>query len=295
MLTLLKLATFLLGHIPLGISIPLAKALGRTAYHLDKERSKIARDNLRMAFGNERSEAEIESIAVKVFENIAMTFVEFMRQPWLKESDLEGYVKCVGMENLKEALSKKKGVIICTAHFGNWELLGAFMGLKGFGMDIVVRDPDHPLFDEFVRWVRMRPGNATIAKKMAMRPLLKNLKQNAIAGILLDQNVTHVEGVFVDFFGKDACTNKGPALLAASSGAAVLPTFILRTSDRTHTVFIGERIKLVNSGDKSKDALENTALFTKAIEEMVRAQPAQWFWVHRRWKTRYDASRDKNL
>ena len=286
MLTVLKLITFLLGHIPPALSIMLAKTLGGIAYRLDKKRSKIARDNLHMAFGNERSEAEIESITAKVFENIAMTFMEFMRQPWLTESDLEGYVKCVGMENLERALAKKKGVIICTAHFGNWELLAAFMGLKGFGMDIVVRDPDHPLFDKFVRWVRMRSGNTMIAKKMAMRPLLKNLSENAIAGILLDQNVTHAEGVFVDLFGKEACTNKGPALLAASSGAAVLPTFILRTSDRTHTVFIGERIDLVNSGDKSKDALENTARFTMAIEEMVRAHPAQWFWVHRRWKTR---------
>ncbi len=291
MLTLLKLITFLLGHIPPGLSIPLAKAVGRTVYRLDKKRAKIARDNLRMAFGGERTEGEIDSIAVKVFENLAMTVIEFTRQPWLKEQDLEGYVKCVGMENLERALSKKKGVIICTAHFGNWELLAAFMGLKGFPMDIVVRDLDHPLFDNLVRWVRMRSGNAIIAKKMAMRPLLKNLSRNAIAGILLDQNVTHAEGVFVDFFGKEACTNKGPALLAASSGAAVLPTFIQRTSDRTHTVFIGEEITLVNSGDKSADAVANTALFTKAIEDMVRAEPAQWFWVHRRWKTRYDASR----
>jgi KDO2-lipid IV(A) lauroyltransferase len=286
MLAVLKLITFLLGHIPPGLSILLAKMLGKLAYRLDKTRSVIARDNLRRALGSELTEDEIDAIAQRVFEHISMTFMEFMRQPWLKKSDLEGYVKCVGIENLEKALSKKKGAIICTAHFGNWELLGAFMGLKGFPMDIVVRDPDHPLFDKFVRWVRMRSGNSVITKKMAMRPLLKNLSRNAIAGILLDQNVTRTEGVFVDFFGRQACTNKGPALLAASSGAAVLPTFILRTGDRTHTVFIGERIDLVDSGDKANDVIANTALFTKAIEEMVRAHPEQWFWVHRRWKTR---------
>jgi KDO2-lipid IV(A) lauroyltransferase len=118
-----------------------------------------------------------------------------------------------------------------------------------------------------------------------MRRLMKNLSQNRIAGILLDQNVTRVEGVFVDFFGKEACTNKGPALMAASSGAAVLPIFILRTGN-SHTVFIDEEIELVDSGDKARDATENTARFTKVIEETVRKHPEQWFWVHRRWKTR---------
>ena len=294
MLAVLKLITFGLGHIPPAFSILLAKLLGRLAYRLDKVRANIAMDNLRMALGNELTEAEITGITEKVFTNLAMTFIEFMRQPWLKESDLDGYVKCVGMENLERALSRKKGAIICTAHFGNWELLGAFLGLKGFPMDIVVRDPDHPLFDKFVRWVRMRSGNRMIAKKSAMRPLLKNLSGNGIAGILLDQNVTRSEGVFVDFFGKAACTNKGPALLAASSGAAVLPTFILRTGDRTHTVFIGAEMELVNSGDKPNDVIENTALFTKAIEEMVRAHPEQWFWVHRRWKTRPQISEEQS-
>jgi KDO2-lipid IV(A) lauroyltransferase len=285
MLVLLKSTAFLLGHIPLDLALFLAKLLGRLAYRLDRKRTGIAKDNIRMALGDGLTEKEVAGIAKKVFENLAMTFLEFMRQPWLKPSDLDGYVECVGMENLEKALSRGKGAIICTAHFGNWELLGAFLGLRGFPLDIVVREADHPVLEGFIQWVRMRSGNRIVSKQRAMRRLMKSLSQNGIAGILLDQNVTRVEGVFVDFFGKKACTNKGPALLAASSGAAVLPTFILRTG-KSHTVFIDKEIELMDSGDKARDAAENTARFTKVIEEMIRKHPEQWFWVHRRWKTR---------
>ncbi len=285
MLALLKLTAFLLGHIPLDLALVLARLLGRLAYRIDRKRTGIAKENIRMALGDGLTEREVAGIARKVFENLSMTLFEFMRQPWLKPSDLDGYVECVGMENLEKALSRGKGTILCTAHFGNWELLGAFLGLKGFPLEIVVREADHPVLEGFIQWVRMRSGNRIVSKQGAMRRLIKSLSQNGIAGILLDQNATRVEGVFVDFLGKEACTNKGPALLAASSGAAVLPTFILRTGN-SHTVFIGEAIELLDSGDKTRDATENTARFTKAIEEMVRKHPEQWFWVHRRWKTR---------
>jgi KDO2-lipid IV(A) lauroyltransferase len=285
MLVLLKSTAFLLGHIPLDLTLVLAKLLGRLAYLLDRKRAGIAKENIRMALGDGLTKKEVAGIAKKVFENLSITFFEFMRQPWLKPSGLDGYVECVGMANLEKALSRGKGAIICTAHFGNWELLGAFLGLKGFPLDIVVREADHPVLDGFIQWVRMRSGNRIISKQGAMRRLIKSLSQNGIAGILLDQNVTHVEGVFVDFLGKEACTNKGPALLAASSGAAVLPTFILRTG-KSHTVFIDAEIELMDSGDKARDATENTTRFSKAIEEMVKKHPEQWFWVHRRWKTR---------
>jgi KDO2-lipid IV(A) lauroyltransferase len=118
-----------------------------------------------------------------------------------------------------------------------------------------------------------------------MRRLLTTLSRNGIVGILLDQNVADYEGVFVDFFGVPACTNKGPALLAAASKAAVVPTFIIRGGSR-HRVIFREEMDVKETGDRERDALENTAAWTAAIEEMIRECPEQWFWVHRRWKTR---------
>ena len=124
-----------------------------------------------------------------------------------------------------------------------------------------------------------------IGKRPLMRELIRILAKGGIIGILLDQNVTWSEGVFVYFFNKLACTNKGTALLAAASSAAVVPTFIIRHGKR-HRVIIGEEIAVKNTGDRSADQLANTALFTKIIEDFVRQHPEQWFWLHQRWKSR---------
>jgi len=284
-LFLLKIAAFLIGHIPLKVSSFLSGIIGPIIYRLDRKHRNIALDNLGLAFGDRLGRGRKEEIAAKVFTNLVMTFFEFMRIPWLKRKDLGGYVEFDGIEKIEKALERKKGLILITGHFGNWELLAASLGLSGFSIDIIARDLDNPSFEEFVRWTRTRPGNRVVSKNRSMRRLLKSLSQNRIAGILIDQNVALSEGVFADFFGTPACTNRGPALLASASSSPVIPIFIVRQG-KAHRVLVGDEIGLVNTGDRELDAAENTSRFTKAVEEVVRAHPEQWFWVHRRWKTR---------
>ncbi len=284
MLALLKITAFLLGHLPLAITALLGRVLGCLVYRLDRKHRNIAKENLRRAFGD-KSEKDIERITKKVFQNLATTFLEFMRIPWLTAKGLDGCVKCDGMENLQGALKKGKGVILFTAHLGNWELMAAYYGLKGFPIDVVARELDSPALEAFVKWTRERSGNRIVSKSRAMRKLLRTLASNGIAGILLDQNVALAEGVFVDFFGAPACTNKGPALVAAVSGAAAVPTFILREGEK-HRIIIDKEVELINTGNREGDAVENTARMTKVIEDVVRRHPEQWFWLHRRWKTR---------
>lgn len=281
----LKALCRFLSLIPLNISLWFGKALGRLAFYLDKKHRKIVLNNLNTAFGQEKSPDELNATAKTVFENLGMNFTEFFRLPWLKEPDLSGYVECEGFENFKKAYDKGRGVIFLTGHFGNWELMAVFYALKNYPVDIVVRELDSPIADEFVRWVRARAGNRIVAKGRSMRELLKILARGGIIGILLDQNVTWNEGVFVRFFNKLACTNKGTALLAQASGAAVVPTFIIRDGKR-HRVVIEEEIAIQNTGDRAADRLANTALFTKVIEDFVRRHPEQWFWLHQRWKSR---------
>ncbi len=282
---LLKIIAFKIGRLPLSLIVPAGKFLGRLAYFLDKKHRDIACENISKAYGEDLTAGQVKGTAREVFENLGITLLEFMRIPWLKRGGLTGYVECEGLKNLDRALAKKKGVILFTAHMGNWELMAAWYALMGYPLDVVIRELDNPVFERFVSWVRTRPGNSMVSKGRAMRRLLRSLSNNGIAGILLDQNVAENEGVFVDFFGRPACTNKGPAMIAAVSGAAVLPTFIIRKG-KTHRIIVGPEVALVNTGDKEGDALENTARCTKAIEDMIRKHPGQWFWVHRRWKTR---------
>jgi len=285
MLLFLKVISFVLGRLPLGFALAVGRLLGWLAYRLDRRHREIALENLKAAYASELSPGHAERIVREVFASLAMNLMEFMRIPWLRRGRLEGYVECEGIENFDRALARGRGVILLTAHFGNWELMGAYLGLTGYKLEIVVRELDSAVLEAFTVWVRTRCGNRIVPKGRSMRRLLKALSENAITGILLDQNVARSEGVFVDFFSRAACTNKGPAMLATRSRAAVVPAFIIREG-RGHRIVIQEELKLVDTGDRERDTLENTARFTAAIERMVRAYPEQWFWIHRRWKTR---------
>lgn len=284
-LCVLKFAAFVAGHMPVAVLAFLGRFFGSLAYKLDKKHRGIALSNIKRAYGPSLSDKEAERTARKVFENLGMTAFEFMRLPWLKRKDLDGYVEWDGRENLDKALEKGRGAMLITAHFGNWELMAASYALCGYPIDVVVRPIDNPVLEQFVKWARSQSGNTMVAKNRSMRRLLTTLKTNGIAGILVDQNVALVEGVFVDFFGTLACTNRGPAILALASGAAVLPTFIVREGAR-HRIIVGKEVQLSVTGDKERDAFENTARMTKTAEDMIRKYPDQWFWVHRRWKTR---------
>ncbi|MFQ5481079.1 MAG: lysophospholipid acyltransferase family protein [Thermodesulfobacteriota bacterium] len=280
--TLVKGLVFILGHLPLGLARGVGKVLGKLFYVLDKRHRETVFKNMELA-GYSRPEAEV--LSREVFTHMGIMLLEVMRTPWLRQRDFSGYVESEGRENLDRALKKGKGVIILTAHLGNWELLSTWLAINGYKLDVVVRDMDSPLAARLMEWMRTRHGHAMVLKKRSMRRLLKTLASGGLAGILLDQNVARVEGVFVDFFGVQACTNKGPAMLAAVSHAAVIPTFITYEQQR-HIIRFQPEVELSRSGDKQKDALENTARFTAVIEEAIRRNPGQWFWVHRRWKTR---------
>ncbi len=284
-LTLLKILSFFLGHLPRALAYWLGVMLGRLGYTLDKSHRKRAIENLTMAFAGEKSPAEIALIARGVYENLAINAMELMRIPWLTREKLNGYVDTADFAKAERIIKEGRGLMACTAHFGNWELLAAAYGITSTRFEIVARKLDSPVIEDFVKWVRTRHGNRVIDKKGSMRELLKAINSGGVLGILMDQNVDWREGVFVDFFGKPACTNKGPATLALKTGTPVLPAFLVREGTR-HRVVIFEELKIEATGDKERDVTELTRLMTESIERIIRMYPEQWFWVHRRWKTR---------
>ncbi|MEE8574724.1 MAG: lysophospholipid acyltransferase family protein, partial [Thermodesulfobacteriota bacterium] len=182
-------------------------------------------------------------------------------------------------------LKRGKGLMFSTAHFGNWELMAAYCGLRGYPLAVVARRQKMDVFERYISWVRARSGNVVVEKKKSMRKLMRMLKDNGILGILMDHNVTRSEGVFVDFLGTPASTNKGPALLAVKMEVPVVPAFIVREG-RGHKIVIGDEVHLVSTGDKDSDIVENTRRIIGPINDIIRRYPEQWFWVHRRWRTR---------
>jgi KDO2-lipid IV(A) lauroyltransferase len=154
-------------------------------------------------------------------------------------------------------------------------------------MGLVIRRLDNPLVDAFVNRVRTLHGNRVIHKDDFARGLISAMRGGETVGILMDTNMTPPQGVFVPYFGVPACTASGLARIALKTDAAVLPGFLIWEQARKKYVLrFGERMELRRTGDVDADVLANTAAFTAAIERYVRANPEQWLWMHRRWKTR---------
>jgi KDO2-lipid IV(A) lauroyltransferase len=272
------------GAIPRRMRQKICIALFMLFYHVSPRRRLIAIHNLKRAFP-ERNMNEIIEIAKGVYRNMAIVAADFFDIPKLTPENFRELVEVEGLAHCRNALEKNRGVLMFGAHFGNWELGAIALSLAVKPPVVIYRPLDNRMLDNLVAWVRSCTGNIPLAKDFAMRGMLRHLKKNDILGILIDQNVSVAEGVFVDFFGRPACTTTGLALLALHTGAPVIPGHALRLDDGRYRFVFGEEVELVRTGDRDGDVLVNTQNFTRIIEATVRQYPDQWLWVHQRWKT----------
>jgi KDO2-lipid IV(A) lauroyltransferase len=197
------------------------------------------------------------------------------------------FIRYEGLENYLQAREQGKGVLVLTGHLGAWELSSFYHSLMGYPMGMVIRRLDNPLVDEFVNRIRCLHGNRVVHKDDFARGLIASMRAGETVGILMDTNMTPPQGVFVPFFGVQACTASGMARIALKTGAAVVPGFLLwEEREQQYVLRFGEQLELIRTAAPEADTVANTALFTAVIERYVRQYPEQWLWMHRRWKTR---------
>lgn len=274
----------LFGRVPAGRASAIGRALGTVAYWLLPGRRRVAHDNLRRVLVD-LPEAERRALARRCFQELGATAVECARLFFGAPAPLLARIRVRGIEHVRAALAQGRGAFYLTGHFGNWELLAAAHVLAGYPLSVVVRPLDNPALDRLVVRARARSGLRIIPKRGAVGAVRAALARGECVGILLDQDAGR-EGVFVPFLGYAASTSRALAVLALKTRAPVLPVFLHRLRDGTHELVLDPAIPLVTTGDLDSDIVENTARFTAAIERHVRLRPEQWFWVHRRWKTR---------
>jgi len=241
---------------------------------------RVARRNLSLALP-ELDDAARERIVDGVFRSVARLVAAFARFPSIRRGNLERWIRLEGGEHFENALQAGRGVLFATAHLGNWELSAFAYALIAGPMHIVVRPLDNPLIDRMVERRRRLTANHLIEKKDAARGILKALAANQAVGILIDQNASPADGVFVNFFGVPACASTGLAKLASRSGAAVIPGFALWVEEEQRYV-LRFQAPLPITGDAARD----TQTLQSALEAVIRRYPDQWLWIHRRWKTR---------
>ena len=271
--------------VPLPIRKLFFKSLLILFYHASAKHRLIVLHNLRCAFP-EKDMEELTRIAKGVYRNLAITAAEFFDLPSITKENLHEWVELEGLEHFEAGIAQGKGLLTIIAHFGNWELMPVTGPLFLKSSYIVYRPLDSPVLDNIVEHVRTINGNVMVPKGGSGKRIMTLLKENQCIGILSDQNVSAREGVFVDFFGRPACTGAGLAVLALRSGAPVLPMFMARQKSGKYKFILKPLVEISRTGDYEADLLENTQRFTKVVEDIVREYPDQWFWIHQRWKTK---------
>ncbi len=270
-----------------SVALPGALAVGRAMgwvygsvvrYHRSE-----ALAALRRSFP-ERSEAEVRAIVKRMYANLGMNLAELCRLDKVTDEHLRDFIRWEGEEHLRGALARGKGALVLTAHVGNWDLICAASPKFGIPLTIITKDIKNKALNDFWMKIRQRFGLRFVPAHRSYRACLHALKDNGVVGFVLDQNMIRTEGVFVDFFGRPACTTPGLAYLSAQSGAPVVPGFMVREEGGRHRVTFLPPIE--PPPDREPATVQRfTQQYTKIIEDKIRQHPDQWIWIHRRWRT----------
>jgi Kdo2-lipid IVA lauroyltransferase/acyltransferase len=271
---------FALRRLPWPLANGLARSACRLLAILIPKLRRVARINLSFAFP-ELSAAQREQISNGIFRNIARLLVALARFPDLNASNVGKWIRYEGLEHYVNAKRQGRGVLVATAHLGNWELSALAHALLTEPMNVMVRPLDNPLVDRLVESRRVLSGNRLIYKWDGARAVLRALKNNEAVGILIDQNTSASEGVFVNFFGKKACANTGFVKFAHHARAPVIPGFAV-WDEKTQSYVLHFYPEIALNGDETQD----TQRIHAVMESIIRLYPDQWMWIHRRWKTR---------
>jgi KDO2-lipid IV(A) lauroyltransferase len=278
----------ILAWLPLPAARRLASLIGGLLSLGTRRWRAVALSNLEFAMpelGDERR----DQILREVYENLGRVILSLARMPRLTTANIGRWIEYDGFEHYQRALANGRGVLFMTAHLGNWELSAFAHALFGNPMHVMVRPLDNPWVDRLVDRYRSLSGNQTIRKQDAGLKVMRALRNNQAVGILIDQNTTDKDRVFIDFFGRKASAGSAFVKLAQRSGAAVIPGFALwRPETGRYVLKFYPPLEWIDSGDPERDLVENTQLCHSVLERVIREQPEQWLWIHRRWKTQPD-------
>ncbi len=257
-------------------------ALGTLVYHIAPSRRHISNKNIKSTIGKNWSEDEIESLTIKVFQNIGRTLIEVAR---FQKLTVEGAQKIVTGDSglFRKINSKGDGAIFLVAHFGNWELSACWPGIIGLPVNLLVGTQHNLLVDELLNDFRRQMNVGVTPLDRQTRAAFKILKSKGMVVLAADQHAP--AGIKIDFLGRPALHPRGPALFSIRTGAPICPFLIRRERFDRHTIITGTPIFPPNSGDEEKDIRTMTEAYVKFYEEHIRQNPDQWTWTHRRWKT----------
>lgn len=263
----------------------LFEKLGQFSYYVLADARKKMIAHLTIAFGNQKSTKAIREMAKESFVNLGRNAVDAIRLPIYSLKDLEKIVVAEGLDVFDRIRADGRSIILITGHIGSWEVLAGYLAMKGYPLYAVGARLYDPRLNQLLLKVRKSGGYINVPRGGSSGYLRQILNRPNLLGLLIDQD-TRVAGTFVNFFGKPAYTPVGPVILAAKTGAALVPAYIHLNDRYTHRIRILPEFEMTSTGNKRKDVTRNTQRLTEIIEDFIRTVPTQWVWMHERWKTR---------
>lgn len=286
MVVFLKLVSGFFAAIPYRWALAMGGAMGWLYGHLIRYHRQDAFAALKSSFPDKRP-TEIRRLVNAMYRHLGLNLAEFMRALGGKSDELAAHVKITGVEHVENALKLGNGALALVSHVGNWELLAVAMAKRFQPSGMIIKEMKNQAMHDFFLQCRREQKIMVFERRGSYRALFRALQRNTLIGFVLDQNMMWKEGVFVEFFGRPACTTPGLAHLAAQSCAPVIPMFIYRRDHGQHELVI--QPALAPPAGRDPDLIhEATQRYTRIIEDAIRKSPEQWIWIHRRWRTTPD-------
>lgn len=268
--------------LPRRAAIAVFAALGDVGCMIDRRARRRIVEHLEIAWGDRLTLAQRRAVRRRMFQDFARNLVDFLRLPRMAKRDFEHLVEFEGLEHLDEALAKGNGVLAVSAHFGNWELMGAALVARGYEVHVLAREVFDKRLEQRLQLLRERAGVIVHVGQGGLVGIVRALKRGKIVGVLLDQD-TGGPAVFTEFFGRLARTPTTPFSIARRVGAEIVPMLI-------HLEGLAHRVRihrpLASSGSSQESIVEDLHAWHRILEEEIAAHPSQWVWFHQRWKRR---------
>jgi len=278
-----RVAAGLFQILPHRTAVAWGGRLGRLVGRLWSVRRRVVLRNLEVAFGETLTDRQRRRLTDDIFANLGCTLAEISRFPRLTRESILHLVTSEGEESFQEVLDYGRGAVLVGSHFGNWELVGAYIKARGYPVDFLVRAQHNPYFDRYLTYLRQSCGIGVIHSEQGMTEVLRALKQNRQIAIIADQHAG-AGGIVTTFFGRPVSVPRAPATLAVKLGVPMMTGYILRNPDHTHHCRFEPPIYPDPQADPENEIVRLTTIFTQRMEAAIRLRPDLWLWTHRRFK-----------
>lgn len=267
----------------LKLSRKFSSILALVFFYFIPIRKKTTFDNLAKAFP-EYSTEQINKIAFGCYKSFAISLIEMLYSPWMTKAQIEKAIDCSNIDFIMEKYNDKKGLLLLSAHFGNWEYMALSIGTQlKLPLHVVVKPQRNPFVTDWLDAMRTKWGNKIITLGVSIRQVYKELKEKNIIAMVADQRGPS-DGIRVNFFGRKATIYPGPAVLALKTNAPILYGIPVRQPDYSYkTDFYEISCADLPENEEEKIIELNQRMFNY-LESFIRKYPEQWLWMHKRWK-----------